>query len=66
MFQIVFEYHTEEGKWEIYAVNAESELEAVQGFNAVLITMRMTIPTDEHRAEPLGEKKYKINVAIPR
>ncbi len=44
MFKITFEYCEQSRKWEVFADGATSALEALQGFNAVLITMADVTP----------------------
>ncbi len=43
MFEITFQYDRELGKWEVIAKGADSALDALQGFNAVLMTAREAI-----------------------
>ncbi len=63
MFAIIFEY---DGiGWEVYASGASSELEARQGFNAVLLTAREATPELEYnRAELQPDGRFKIIVEL--
>lgn len=63
-FTISCEYDPDCGKWEVLVSNAADATEAVQGFNAVVITLRDAEPGMHHRAELQPDGRYKINVGI--
>lgn len=65
MFEICFQYDEVLGKWEVIAKGATTPLEAVQGFNAVLLTASEATPSIEtNKAELLTDGSYKIHVGV--
>ncbi len=63
MFEITFQYDRELGKWEVIAKGADSALDALQGFNAVLMTAREAIPDVQYNKAILqADGSYKISV----
>lgn len=64
-FAITFEYCEKTRKWDAYASGASTPLEALQGFNAVLLTMRMATPLVSHNKAILqADGRYLISVGI--
>ena len=62
---ITFVYDDTVGKWEVFAMNVSGEIEAVQAFNAVVLTCRQATPTLEaNKAEHIVGEQYKISVGI--
>jgi len=59
MFEVCFQYDPDSTKWEVIVKGAKGELEARQGFNAVILTARMAIPS---LAAMLPNGDYKIIV----
>ncbi len=43
-FRVIFTYHEPTRKWEATVEGAESPLDALQGFNAVVLTAQMLDP----------------------
>lgn len=65
MFEVCFQYDKQISNWEVIVKGAASEVEAVQGFNAVILTMRQVTPTIEaNEATHLHTDQYKISVGI--
>jgi len=63
MFEVCFQYDPDSTKWEVIVKGAKGELEARQGFNAVILTARMAIPSlAANKAEMLPNGDYKIIV----
>ncbi len=63
MFVVAFEYDEQAHKWEVMVSGAASELEAKQGFKAVIITASEATPkVDCNRAEMQADGRYKISV----
>lgn len=64
-FTVAFEYDEPSQKWEVFVHGATTPLEALQGFNAVVITMRDATPRVEcNRAEKQANGSYKISVGL--
>ena len=66
MFEIAFQYDEPTTKWEVIARGASSGTEALQGFNAVVMTaMEATPKVACNKAEPTGNpNEYKISVGV--
>lgn len=63
MFVVAFEYDEQAHKWDVMVSGAASELEAKQGFNAVVIMASDATPrVDCNRAEKQADGRYKISV----
>lgn len=63
MFEVAFIYDEPAQKWEVIVRGAASPLEALQGFNAVLITARQAIPrVESNRADVQPDGTYKVSV----
>lgn len=64
-FKVIFVYDNEEAKWDVFIEGATSALEALQGFNAVLITAHDAIPRVEcNKATLEPDGTYKISVGV--
>lgn len=64
-FSVIFEYCEITNKWEVIVKGASSSLEALQGFNAVILTCRETIPSLEcNKAALVEDGIYKISIGI--
>ncbi len=68
MFKVIFEYDEASRKWEVFVEGATTALEAVQGFNAVVITAHEATPTVAankamHEITPLMNR-YKIIIGV--
>lgn len=67
MFKIEFRYDETFQKWDVFAIGAASEVEAKQGFNAVVLTARDATPSLEmNRADLQPDGSYKISVGMRR
>jgi len=65
MFQVTFQFVELTRKWDVFVHGAETELEARQGFNAVILTTRQAIPELAfNRAKIQPDGSYKINVGF--
>lgn len=65
MFEICFQYDEPTQKWEVIAKGATSATEALQGFNAVIITSHDVTPKVAcNRAELIAENTYKISIGL--
>ncbi len=63
MLTVTFEYDETLGKWEVMVSGAKTELEALQGFNAVIYTCRDATPDIRfNKAILQSDKRYKISV----
>jgi hypothetical protein len=64
-FQVRFVYDESSRKWDTFVEGASTELEALQGFNAVLLTTRIATPSIEtNRADLQPDGSYRISVGI--
>ena len=64
VFTVAFEYDESCAGWEVMVSNAANAVEAVQGFNAVVITTRDATPGMHNRAEVQPDGRYKIFVGV--
>lgn len=65
MFEVCFQYDEPARRWEVIVKGATSALEALQGFNAAIITAQDATPSiDCNKAEQLADGTYKISVGI--
>jgi len=63
--KVTFEYDESLKLWEVYVSGVDSSLEALQAFNAVLLTAEEATPRcDCNRAEMEGDGRYKISVGV--
>jgi len=63
MFSVTFLYDEPTRKWDVFVHGATTELEALQGFNAVVLTACEAIPKVAYnRAESQSDGSYKISV----
>jgi hypothetical protein len=64
-FTVSFVYCETTRKWDVFIYGAASELEARQGFNAVVLTANQAIPNINcNQASLQPDGSYKINVGI--
>lgn len=64
-FQVRFVYVAEFRKWDVRVDGAASPLEALQGFNAVLMTASIATPdVNKNRAELQSDGSYKISIGV--
>ena len=63
-FQIILQYDQLALKWEVFVEGAASELEAKQGFNAVLLTLQETFVTLEHKVKIHEDGKMELIPAV--
>ncbi len=64
-FTVTFEYDERLRKWEVYVSGAQSELDALQGFNAVVLTARGAVPkVDHNKVELQSDGRYKVSVGV--
>jgi hypothetical protein len=65
MFEVKFQYDETTQLWEVMVSGATSATEALQGFNAVLMTASQATPRlDCNRAELQPNGEYKIHIGI--
>lgn len=65
MFEVCFRYDEQMGLWDVFVKGATSELEALQGFNAAIITARNATPVvAANKATMLDNGEYKISVGV--
>lgn len=64
--KVIFEYDEMLRKWEVLVQGATSELDALQAFNAVVITANMATPKVDHNKAVLttNSNEYKISVGL--
>lgn len=63
MCKVTFIYDESTHKWDVIVSGVESPLEALQAFNAVLLTSRQAIPSiDCNKATQLTADSYKISI----
>lgn len=66
MFQVIFTYDEPSRLWETSVRGAENEREAIQGFEAVLLTSRQATPNiGYNRATRKSDGSYTISVGVP-
>ena len=64
-FQVIFQYDESTKLWDVFVRGATSPLEAVQGFNAVVITARDATPSIEtNRATMNRCGDYEIGIGL--
>jgi hypothetical protein len=65
MFEVCFQYDEPSRKWEVVVKGATSSTEALQGFNAVVITASQATPKVAcNRAELQADGTYKVSIGI--
>jgi hypothetical protein len=63
MFEVCFQYDESVKLWEVFVKGAADQLEALQGFNAVILTTRQAVPSVNcNRAEKQEDGSFKISV----
>lgn len=63
MFKVTFQYCETSRRWDVYVTGASNDVEARQGFNAVILTAREAIPKlNANKAELQPDGSYKIIV----
>jgi hypothetical protein len=63
MFKVTFQYCETSGLWDVFVTGAINDVEARQGFNAVILTALLAIPKVEaNKAELQPDGSYKIIV----
>ncbi len=64
-FSVVFEYDPRSMNWDVFVIGAMSELDALQGFNAVILTARGAVPkVDHNKVELQSDGRYKVSVGV--
>lgn len=63
MVQVIFNYNEPTGRWEIQVL-ADSELEAMQAFNAVVITCDDVVPGLDHKVSKTTGGLYEIEPTV--
>jgi len=63
-FTVTFEYDAAARKWDVIVRGAESERDAVQGFNAVLLTAQQATPSLECNRATLVETEANADPDI--
>jgi len=68
--KVEFEYDEDSKKWEVYVYGVADSIEAIQAFNAVLITCHYAKPHMQHKTEKQegnwekGLPGYKLIIGI--
>lgn len=62
-FKVVFEYDTKSCEWEVKVFGAKDSEDALEGFNAVILTSRLAIPdTKCNKADLQKDGSYYISI----